>query len=459
LFWFVLKYYPMHEREIQLSEAPIGKLLWKLSAPAMVGMMVMALYNLVDTIFIGRAVGVLGIAGIAIVFPINMLIMAIEQTIGIGGASLISRKLGERKIKETELAFGNIFSLTMVSSIILSVLGYIFLKPILIAFGATPAILPLAVDYGKIIILGIVFFSFGMVGNTIVRSEGNAKVAMITMLVGAGLNIILDPILIFGLGMGIKGAALATVLSQIVTALFIAYYFIFGDSLLKFHLQDLKLRFYVVKEIVVIGFSSFVRMGAGSVMAIVLNNTLAIFGGDIAIGVFGIINRLLAFIFLPLIGIVQGMQPIIGYNFGAGAIKRVRQTVKLSIKYTTYSALLAFFILEIFSRPILNIFTSDPEAIIIGVPAMRIVALAFGTIGFQVVTAGLYQAMGRAKESLFLSSLRQVVFLIPLVVILPHFWGLIGVWVAFPIADILAGVITWGMYIKEMKKLSNSVIE
>ncbi len=443
----------MHERETQLSESLIGKLLWKLSAPAMVGMLVVALYNLVDTIFVGRSVGVLGIAAIAIVFPINMLIMAIEQTIGIGGASFISRKLGERKMAETEMAFGNIFSLTIVSSLILSLVGLIFLKPILTAFGATDSILPLAVDYGWIIILGIPFFSFGMVGNTIVRSEGNAKIAMITMLVGAVLNTILDPIFIFGLGMGIKGAALATVLSQLVTALFILYYFIFGDSLLKFYWRNLKLKFYIVKEIIAVGFSSFVRMGAGSIGAVVLNHVLAFYGGDLAIGVFGIINRLLAFIFLPLIGIVQGMQPIIGYNFGARAIERVKETVNISIKLTTYSAILAFVILELFAEPILRIFTTDSEAIRIGVPAMRIVALAFATIGFQVVTAGLYQAMGRAKESIFLSSLRQIILLIPLVIILPYFWGLLGVWISFPIADSVSGVITWIMYKSELAKL------
>jgi len=443
----------MHERETQLSESLIGKLLWKLSAPAMVGMLVVALYNLVDTIFVGRSVGVLGIAAIAIVFPINMLIMAIEQTIGIGGASFISRKLGERKMAETEMAFGNIFSLTIVSSLILSLVGLIFLKPILTAFGATDSILPLAVDYGWIIILGIPFFSFGMVGNTIVRSEGNAKIAMITMLVGAVLNTIMDPIFIFGLGMGIKGAALATVLSQLVTALFILYYFIFGDSLLKFYWRNLKLKFYIVKEIIAVGFSSFVRMGAGSIGAVVLNHVLAFYGGDLAIGVFGIINRLLAFIFLPLIGIVQGMQPIIGYNFGARAIERVKETVNISIKLTTYSAILAFVILELFAEPILRIFTTDSEAIRIGVPAMRIVALAFATIGFQVVTAGLYQAMGRAKESIFLSSLRQIILLIPLVIILPYFWGLLGVWISFPIADSVSGVITWIMYKSELAKL------
>ncbi len=443
----------MHERETQLAEAPIKKLLWKLSAPAMVGMFVAALYNITDTIFIGRAVGILGIAGIAIVFPVHMLIMAIEQTIGIGGASFISRKLGERKKEETEFALGNIVSLIIISSITMTVLGLIFIKPLLIIFGATDNILPLAVEYANIIILGIIFFSFGMVGNNLIRAEGNAKVAMIAMLVGAVLNIILDPIFIFGFDMGMTGAALATVLSQIVTCMYVMYYFFSGKSILKFYWKNLKLKFYIVKEITVVGISSFVRMGSSSIMAIVLNNTLAIYGGDIAIGVFGIINRLLTFIFLPLIGIVQGMQPIIGYNFGARAMGRVRETVKLSIKFTTYSAFGAFAVLEIFSRPLLQVFTNDLEAIKMGVPAMRIVAIAFATIGFQVVSAGLYQAMGRAKESLFLSSLRQVILLIPLVIILPHFWGLLGVWIAFPIADGLAGAITWWMYRREMVTL------
>jgi len=443
----------MHERETQLAEAPIKKLLWKLSAPAMVGMLVMALYNLVDTIFVGRAVGILGIAGIAIVFPINMLVMAIEQTIGIGGASFISRKLGERKKEETEFALGNIVSLVVISSIVMTVLGFIFVKPLLIAFGATDTILPLAVEYARIIILGILFFSFGMVGSTLVRAEGNAKVAMIIMLIGAVLNIILDPIFIFGFGMGMAGAAWATVLSQMATCLYVLYYFGTGKSLLKFYFKNLKLKFYIVKEIVVIGISSFVRMGSSSIMAMVLNNSLAVYGGDIAIGVFGIVNRLLAFVFLPLIGIVQGMQPIVGFNFGAGAIGRVKETVRLSIKLTTYSAIGAFLVLEIFPKQLLQVFTSDPEALKMGVLAMRVIALAFATIGFQIVSGGFYQALGRAKESLFLSSLRQVILLIPLVIILPHFWGLLGIWIAFPVADSLAGGITWWMYRREMNAL------
>jgi len=443
----------MNKQEHILSTESIGKALYKLSAPAMVGMFVMALYNVVDTIFIGRMVGTIGIAGVAIVFPIQMIIMAFAQTVGIGGSSIISRRIGAQKKDEAEQVLGNVFLLVLVTSVAIMTLGYIFLEPLLLLFGATSTILPSAFSYAQIILLGTVFFSFTMSGNNVIRSEGNAKIAMVTMLIGAVLNIILDPIFIFVLDMGIAGAALATVISQFISFAFIIYYFLSGKSLLKIYLKNIRLQKKYVKEIFTIGSSSFVHMSAGSLMALVLNHTLAIFGGDIAIATFGVVNRLLAFLFMPLFGVVQGMQPIVGYSVGANNTDRAHQAIKLSIKTTTIMALFSFVILFLFPRQLLSVFSTDTELITLGTHAIRIIVIMLPTIGFQVVATGMYQAMGRAKQALILSSLRQVILLIPLILILPHFFKLDGVWYSFFIADFLAVLITWRMYVYEIRNI------
>ena len=449
----MLHYTSMNKQEYILSRELITKALFKLSAPAMIGMIVMALYNLVDTIFIGRGVGMLGIAGVAIVFQIQMIVMALSQTIGIGGSSLISRQIGAGKKENAEHVLGNIFSLVFWSSIILMILGLVFLRPLLIMFGATETILPSAVSYARIILLGTVFFSFTMAGNNVIRAEGNAKAAMMTMLIGAILNIIFDPIFIFVFDMGIAGAALATILSQAISFAYIVYYFLSKQSMLRLHTKNMKLHKPYVKEIFAVGSSSFVRMSAGSAMALVLNNTLAHFGGDIAIAAFGIINRLLAFLFMPMFGVVQGMQPLVGYNVGAKNLERARHSIRLSINATTVMAIAAFVILFIFPRQLLNIFSSDQELLDLGTHAMRIIVIMLPTIGFQVVVAGMYQAMGRAKEALILSSLRQVILLIPLILLLPHFFGLNGVWYSFFLADGFAVLVTWWMYKKELRDI------
>jgi len=443
----------MNKQEYNLSTESIGKALYKLSAPAMIGMIVMALYNLVDTIFIGRTVGTIGIAGVAIVFPIQMIIMALAQTIGIGGSSIISRRIGAKKKDEAEQVLGNIFLLVLITSVSIMTFGYIFLEPLLLLFGATKTILPSAFSYAQIILLGTVFFSFTMSGNNVIRSEGNAKVAMVTMLIGAILNIILDPIFIFVLDMGVAGAALATVISQFIAFAYIAYYFLSGKSLLKLRSKYIKLQKKYVKRIFAIGSSSFVRMSSSSLMALVLNHTLAIFGGDVAIATYGVINRLTAFLFMPLFGIVQGMQPLVGYSIGAKNIDRAHQAIKLSIKVTTIMALFSFFILYLFPRQLFGVFSTDAELIRLGTRAIRIIAIMLPTMGFQVVVSGMYQAMGRAKQAFILSSLRQVILLIPLILILPHFFNLDGVWYSFFIADFLAVLITWRMYSHEIKRI------
>jgi len=426
----------------RLGEDPIGRLLWRMSAPAAVGLLVQALYNLTDTIFVGRGVGTLGIAGIAVCFPVQLLVMAIAQTLGIGGASIVSRALGRGNRERAERTLGVLLSLTVGISIVVAVGGSVFLGPLLRVFGATEEIAPFAADYLQVILIGTVFFMFAMSTNAIIRAEGQAKIAMGTMLIAGGLNIVLDPVFIFGLRMGIRGAALATVIAQATTVVYLVFYFLKGWGGLRVRVRNLVVDWRIAASMFAIGAGSFARMVAGSLMMIVLNNVLRGTGGGLAIAAFGVLNRLFTFLLLPMFGIVQGLQPIVGYNFGSGRIDRVRRTVFLANVTTTAVSTLSFALMMSIPAAILGVFSRDPELLAMGTPAIRVVVLVFPLIGFQVVAAGMYQALGRVVPALVLALLRQVILLLPLVVILPRFFGLRGVWMAFPAADGGAALLT-----------------
>lgn len=472
----------MHERSRLLADESIGKLLFKLSAPATVGMLVQALYNVVDTVFVGQALGensVQGIAGIAVAFPIMMVVMAIALAIGIGGASMISRSLGEGDHERAENVMGNVLSLVLIMSAFILVAGSMFLTPVLRLFGATDTILPYATEYTTVILQGSVFFMFALAMNNVVRAEGNAKVAMYTMLISALVNIILDPLFIFesgyvefnfladklgiviqpvflhGFGLGVKGAAIATVIAQAVAAVFLIWYFASGSSSLRFHFRDLRPKWDIAFESISIGMGPLARNASGSLVVIVLNNILIAYGGgDIAIAIFGVVNRLFMFTFMPMYGIVQGMQPIVGFNYGARNFSRVMESVKLSIMVTTTISIMGFAVLLVFPEQLFSIFTTDEQLITSGKYATRIMILALPLVGFQVVGASLYQAIGKARPSFILAMSRQLLFLIPLVIILPHFFHLTGVWMAFPLSDGLAFLLTFVMVIREFRILT-----
>lgn len=444
----------MIDHSAKLGTETIPRLLVAMSAPAMVGLLVQAFYNLTDTIFVGRGVGSLAIAGIAIAFPVQILVMAIAQTFGIGCASIVSRGLGSGDRALANRTLGNLFTLVVLFSVSIAGLGSAFVAPLLRLFGATETILPFAQQYVRIILLGSPFFMFAMATNAVVRAEGNARVAMWTMIISGVLNIALDPLLIYGFHMGIGGAALATVLAQATTVVYLVYYFVGHRSGLKVRVSDLVLRFSLVREAFAVGAGSFARMVAGSITVIFLNNTLASYGGDTAIAAYGVINRMLNFLFLPLFGVVQGMMPIVGYNYGAGSLERVRHTLRLSIGITTGMSVAATALLMGIPGLLLRVFTNDPALVDMGKTATRIVVVAFPTVGFQVVAGGMYQALGRAIPAFVLALLRQVIVLIPLVAILPPLLGLRGVWTAFPIADGVAAVVTGAMLVAALRGLA-----
>lgn len=436
-----------------LADEDIGALLWRLSVPAMVGMIVMATYNVVDAIFIGRGVGTLGIAGLAICFPVQFIVLAIGQLIGMGGASIISRALGAGDEARAHRTLGNALVLVLVIAGAITAAGLGLLDELLRLFGATDEILPYAREYLSVILWGTAFRCYAMSHNNIIRSEGRARVAMVTMFIGAGMNIILDPIFIFGLGMGMRGAALATVLSQACTTTFIAVYFLSGRSSLSMSVRDLRPSIPIVREMLAIGASSFGRMVAGSATVIILNRTLGHYGGNVAIAAYGVINRLLHFAFMPILGFAQGLQPVAGFNYGARRFAMARLALRVSSIRSTVFATGSFVVLFLFTRPLIGIFTLDVELIELSIPALRMIALAFPLIGIQMMGATMFLALGRAGPALFLSLSRQIIFLIPLVVLLPIWMGLRGIFVAFPIADTVATVITLLMLAREFARL------
>jgi putative MATE family efflux protein len=415
---------------------------------------VMATYNLVDAIFIGRGVGTLGIAGLAICFPVQLIILAIGQLIGMGSASIISRAIGAGDEARAHRAFGNALTLTFLSAAILTTGGLVFLDDLLRIFGATEEILPYARDYLSVILWGTAFRAYAMSQNNIIRSEGRAKVAMTVMLIGAGVNIALDPIFIFGLGMGMRGAALATVLAQACTTTFIVIFFASGRSSLSMRRSDLRLSLPIVRETLAVGASSFGRMVAGSAVVVILNRTLGHYGGNIAIATYGILNRLIHFAFMPMLGFSQALQPVAGYNYGARQFDRAKRALRISSIRSTVFAVGAFGVLIVFARPLIQLFTRDRELIELSVTALRTIALAFPMVGIQITGATMFLALGRAGPALFLTLSRQIIFLIPLVLVLPLVMGLNGVFVAFPIADVLATAITVVMLKREFARLN-----
>lgn len=446
------------QRKYELGHEKVSKLLAKYSTPAIIAMLVNSLYNLVDTIFIGQGAGTMAIAGLTIAFPIQMLIMAVAQTVGIGSASIVSRNLGAGNQRKAEQVAGSAFSTVSILSVFMTVFGLLFLTPLLRIFGATETILPYSIEYMSVILVGSFFFSFAITANSLARSEGNAKVAMVSMILGTGLNIILDPIFIFAFNMGIRGAAVATVLAQSISFLYLIRYFMSGKSMLKIHLNDFKPDLSLVGEIFSIGSASFARTVAGSAFTIILNHSIIHYGTDLHIAIFGVANRMLMFMLMPLFGIIQGLQPIVGFNYGAKNVNRVKEGLRLATIIATGFSTFSFIVLMIFTTPLVRLFNNDPKLISEGVPLIRILILFLPIIGFQIVGASLFQAIGKAVPALVLSMSRQILFLIPLLLVLPLFFGLVGIFYAFPIADLLSAVVT-GFWLLREVRIMNAHIE
>lgn len=443
-------------RSVQMETEKIPKLLLKFSLPAIVGLLVSALYNIVDSIFVGRGVGDLGLAAVTVCFPIITTFLAFTMLIGMGATALISIRLGEKNESEAENIIGNALTLFLVIGISLTVVGFIFLEPILIVFGASADILPYATDYMRIILLGNVLFTIGTGMNNFIRAEGNPKMAMNTMLIGTVTNIVLDYIFIFTFDWGIKGAAFATIIAYSVTSTWVLHYFFSGKSMLKVRLENLKLKKLLVKGIVLVGVPTFALQVTGSIQQLILNRQLASFGGDIALASVGIIMSVTTFLIMPTMGISQGAQPIVGYNYGAKKFDRVKDTLKLTIFAATSIITLGFIISKIFPAQIAGLFNSNPVLIEQTVYAMNIFFKFIPLVGMQMISASYFQAVGKPNQATMLGLSRQVFIFIPVLFVLPHFWGLDGVWWSSPASDIGAFVLTGIWLWVEMRQLNKT---
>ena len=431
----------------------ISKLLIKQAVPAGIGMLIMSIYGIVDTIFVGHYVGVLGIAAITVVMPISFLISSIGMAIGIGGASIIARAFGGDDKEKAFDTFGNMISLTVILGLIIVSLGLAFQEPILQTFGAKGDILEPAKVYFKITLIGVPALAWAMMANNAIRAEGQATMAMMTMLIPAILNMILDPIFIVWFDMGLAGAAWATAISYFSSAAFTAWFLFFsGRSEIKIVLENLRVKIGIVKEIFSIGIVTIARQGTVSILMILLNQSLFNYGDESSLAVFGIINRMMMFALFPVIGIMQGYQPIAGYNYGAGNNERVRAIINLSIKASTIIATVIFICIIAFSTAITSVFTTDENLLAQTPRALMIVFGATPLISVQLIGSAYFQAIGKSVPALILTLTKQGFFLIPLIIILPSFLGLDGIWWSFPIADVLSAIVTYWYLRREMRR-------
>ena len=430
----------------------IGKLLKQQAIPASIGILTLSIYGIVDTIFVGRWVGSLGIGAITVVMPITFLIASIGMAIGIGGSSVMSRALGAGNTKNANITFGNMIALSVALALFFVAAGFFFQDTILSGFGGKGDLLEPSRDYFIILLIGVPFLAFAMMSNNVMRAEGHPKVAMYTLIIPAVVNLVLDPILIVFFDMGLKGAAWATTFSYIGSAGYSIWFFMSEKTSLKFSLAGLVPQWQIIKEIISIGSVTLARQGTISVLAIVLNNSLFSYGGELAVSAYGIINRVMMFANFPVIGITQGVLPIIGYNYGAQLIQRVKDSLKLSIKSATVIATATFILIMVLSAQIVQIFTTDQELIEVTTPALRAAFLATPLIAINLIGSGYFQAIGKALPALLLALTKQGFFLIPLIIVLPLFFGLNGVWYSFPIADIGAAGLTYWYLKKSTKK-------
>ena len=426
------------------------------SIPAIVGLLAQAMYYVVDRIFIGWALESEGIAGITVCFPFMLIIMAFALLIGLGAAALISIRLGEQNKADAELVLGNAAVLLLVASVGVTAAGLSLLDRLLILFGASEIVLPYAHDYMQIIALGTIFQMVGYGLNAPIRGEGNPRIAMFTLLIGVLLNVILAPIFIFWFGWGMRGAGLATVLSQGVSAVWVLAYFLRGGSLLKIHWENLRLDKSVCLQIMAIGSSPFAIQISASVMQSILNRQLYKYGGDEAIAAWGIIWAAVMMFFMPMFGINQGAQPIMGYNYGAGEFGRVRKVLKTAVLAASAIAVLGFMVMMLAPVQVARLFNpKDTTLQTLTVHAMRICVIMMPLVGFQVVSTGYFLAVGKPRKSMLVSLSRQILFLIPAVLILPNFFGLNGVWAAIPTADLSSSLLTGVLLYLELRHLGN----
>jgi len=443
------------KKKIDLGNGNINRLLWEFSLPAIIGMSVNALYNMISRIFVGQGVNSLAIAAVTVALPVMIISFAVCMLIGIGGMAMISIRLGEQKKEEANIIAGNAALMLIVLPLILTGIYFLFPDSLLKLFGATsPEVLSYARDFTDIIMLGSVPAALGYGLNNFIRAEGNPQFAMFTQIIGAVVSVILNYIFIFSLDMGIKGSALGTVLGQLVSAIFVISYFLFAKSQIRINLKSMKPQIPIALKIMAIGFAPFAMQIASSVQQTILNQVVLLYGGDLALSAVGIIMSVGMILIMPIVGISQGAQPIIGYNYGAKQYERVKETLKKAMMAGTVLAVTSFAIIMFFATPISAIFSKGDTALTQLTAHALIVFFAFlPIVGLHIIGANYFQAVGKPIQSTILSSARQVLIFIPALLILPNLWGIEGAWRTAPIADALAVLLTMALLFYEFKNM------
>ncbi len=437
---------------LALGTEPIGKLLAQYALPAIIAMTAASLYNITDSIFIGHGVGPLALSGLAITFPLMNLSAAFATLVGVGAATLLSIRLGQKDYDTANSILGNVITLSIITGLAYSVIVLIFLDPILYFFGASEETLPYARSFMQIILCGnaVTYLYFAL--NAILRSSGAPRKAMFAMIFTVLVNIVLNPLFVFKFGWGIRGSAIATVISQTLVLAWQIHYF--SDKNNFIHLKNgiYKLKKKIVKDTLSIGLSPFLMNAAACVIVILINQGLIHYGGDLAVGAYGIVNRV-AFLFVMIVmGLNQGMQPIAGYNYGAGMNDRVIKTLRLVIIWATVIMSLGFTIVQLFPHAVASVFTTDEALTNFAVDGLRRIFMFYPLVGFQMVTSTFFQSIEKTKQAILMSLTRQVIFLIPLLIILPKYWGINGIWLSMPIADFISVILAVVLLTRQLQQ-------
>ncbi|MCH5328147.1 MAG: MATE family efflux transporter [Coprobacter sp.] len=438
-----------------LGKEPVGKLLLQYSIPAIVGMTVTSLYNIIDSIFIGKGIGPLGITGLAVTFPLMNLVIAFCTLVAVGGATISSIYLGQKNSERATDVLHNVVLLCLINAVCFGSITFFFLDPILSFFGASEDTLPYARDFMQVLLAGtpVAYVFIGL--NNIMRATGYPTKAMLSSLVTVGANILIAPVFIFGFKWGMRGAALATLLSQTCGLIWVLLHFYNPKSFIHFEKGRYKLRKRIILSIFSIGMSPFLMNVCACVVVIILNNSLRTYGGDMAIGAFGIINRMVTLFAMVVMGLAQGMQPIVGYNYGARMLERVRLTLKYGIIAGMAVTTTGFLLSELFPETLVALFTDNEELAGIAHGGLRICTLAFSFVGCQIIITNFFQSIGKSQVSIFLSLSRQLLFLLPCLLILPRYLGTEGVWWSLPTSDFIAfvtAVLTLMLHFKRINR-------
>lgn len=447
----------MEEQKKQILSENLRVLLFKFSLPTIIGMVIIALYNFVDTIFVGNVIGPDAIAGLTLVLPVNIFIVAIGLLTGVGAASIVSRSLGKGDIEKAVVAGGDSIVLNTVLNIIIIVPIYIFSEKILVFLGASSVVLPYARDYLNIMLLGFVFLSFSVNGTNLIRAEGRPRASMYEMIIGSILNIILDYLFIIIFGWGVKGAAIATVISHIASSVYIFAFFVSRSSIFHIKLKMFKINKSISRRILAIGTPSFLMEIMASVMFLLFIRIVRQYGGDIYIAITGIGIRIIDLIFMPILGISQGLSPLIGFNYGARLYPRVKKVLGEAFIWTSVVTIFGFIIMVIFPESLISIFTSDISVIEKGAGPLRLIAMFAPLWSFPILGSTFFQAIGKVRPSLIISLSRDLFFFIPAIIILPRFFDLIGVWISWPVTDFFSFAITAIFLAREIRIINRDI--